>query len=672
MIDLNSNLDVVKGAGSATREKLSRLGIESVRDLLMHVPFRYEDYSNVSVVKGLKPGPVTLKGKFKSIKARHGRKGGLHITQAVFDDGTGGVEITWFNQPYRAKALNSNSEYYISGEYAFSRDRFGIINPDVERAAAFTTNTARIRGIYPETRGLRSATIRKLVYEAMKLVEWDEDLPHRILDQHSLPPMNDMLRQVHFPSSMDKLSYARRRLEFNEMFDLILAAQLLRNNLLKLNAREITLHSDSLKQFTASLPFTLTDAQRKAAWSIVQDMSSSQPMNRLVQGDVGSGKTVVAAIAARNVVEDGGQVAIVAPTVIVARQHAETFNELFSDKIPLLISSTPSRTKSVIKRQLKDGEIKLVIGTHALLQLDVEFKQLDLLVIDEQHRYGVKQRSELAHKDKIVPHVLTMTATPIPRTLALSIYSDLDVSVIDELPPGRKPVSTRVYGPGKRAYAYDNLAQELNKGHQAYVVCPLIDESDVLGVTSVAQEVKRITKAFKNRTIASLHGSLKPDEKETIVKNFEAGHIDILVSTTVVEVGVNVPNATFMLIEGAERFGLAQLHQLRGRVGRASDQAYCMAITTSAGQGRQRLAAFESTTDGFKIAELDLQLRGGGQLLGTMQSGAISFKHASLTNTKLVAEAREAVELFLAEYDLLQYPLLNSRVEQYKSMKRLN
>lgn len=667
------NVTSLKGVGEKTRKQLQRLEIMTVYDLLHHIPRRYVDYSRVQKTSELKPGPVTLKGVFRSVSQRRTRRGQV-LTSAVLDDGHGGCEVVWFNQPFRKAELEKKDEVYLSGELAMHGNRLSIVSPEYESVASVKKNTARIVPVYPLTKGLTSKKLRQLTHKALRETDAVGDfLPAELQEEQGLCGYQQMLENLHFPQSHELLADAKKRWAFNELFTSMLARKLLQEKLHKLTAPAISLNEDELKRFVDGLGFTLTDDQRVAAWEIIQDVCDSRPMNRLLQGDVGSGKTVVSALAIQQMLMSGKQVAVVAPTEIVAKQHADTYAQFFGDEVALLTSSQTAATKRRRKNQLAGKEKLLAVGTHALLQPDVEFAELGLLIIDEQHRFGVRQRQRLIKQKGYVPHVLSMTATPIPRTLSLSLYNDLEISTIRTLPPGRKPVKTAVYGPGKRQHVYDRLSEALIQNQQAYVVCPLIDESDTLGVTSVTREFERIRKYFKKHTVGALHGQLKPDEKAKMIADFVEGSIDILVATTVVEVGVNVPNAIFMLIEGAERFGLAQLHQLRGRVGRADQQAYCYALTSSSAQARKdRLQAFSETTDGFKLAELDLELRGPGAIFGTLQSGLPDFTYADLSDLKQIKRVRAAIKSIISRPRLLQYPLLQKRLTEYSALHHLN
>ena len=645
-MDLRSPLQHVKGVGPAVAEKLKTLKLETVEDLLLNFPRKYEDYSELIPIGQIKQGQVSVQGRVTQVAGRYVRRG-LHITEAIISDETGSLRVVWFNQPYRATAIKKDAEYFLSGNFELSNRRFVLMNPSMELVSSFPTNTARVIPVYRETIGLKSHVIRKLIRELAPLIDsLPESMPDWLMVTFRLMPRAQAVFAVHFPKDVEDLARARARLGFEEVFYLTLASLLNKYELYTEHSLTIPFDEALIKEFVSSLPFPLTDAQRRVAWQIFKDLEKTQPMNRLVEGDVGSGKTIVAAMAAIETIAAGYQVSLMAPTEILARQHQETLNAIFQNfhplplKAELLVSGIKSPDKTRIKDAVKSGATRLVVGTHALIEEDVDMHKLGLVIIDEQHRFGVDQRKKLQAKAGHMPHVLSMTATPIPRTLALTLYGELDISVIDELPPGRKPVKTEIHSPNSRSQLYKQIDEQIEAGRQVFVVCPLISESDNLGVTSVEQEYEKLQKTiFKHRRIGLLHGKLKSDEKEQIIASFARHELDILIATTVIEVGVNIPNASVMLIEGAERFGLAQLHQLRGRVGRSSHQAYCFLVPSNSKEPSQRLRALESSTDGFRLAEFDLELRGPGAIYGTRQSGILDLRIAKLTDTKLIAAA---------------------------------
>jgi len=678
-VRLSDDITELKGVGEELAKKLAVLGIYKIDDLIEDFPRRYEDYSNITDIKQLRPGPVTLKAKISSVTGRYVRRG-MHITEAIASDETASVRLVWFNQPYRAGAVKQGQEYFVAGEYALKRSRFSLTNPSVELVSDFPVNTARIIPVYRETKGLKSNQIRRLIREALNIVkELPEHLPAWLLKQQKLMDYKDAVSEVHFPSGAKALESARKRLAFEEVFQLTLAALLNRQENMKEKGLAIPFNVDLAKEFVSHLPFKLTDAQRKVVWRIYQDMDQSQPMNRLVEGDVGSGKTVVAAMAALMAMEQGFQVAFMAPTEILARQHAETLSSLFNsvgygEQIGLLLGSLTSKAKNTVHDKITDGTIRLIIGTHALISEKVDMHKLGLIIIDEQHRFGVEQRKKLQAKAGHMPHVLHMTATPIPRSLALTLYGELDISLLDEMPPGRRRILTETVSTVAREKVFKAVDEQLSRGRQMFVVCPIISESDTsvgLSAESVFEEFSK--KRFKNRRVALLHGRMKATEKERVMADFLAKKYDILVSTTVIEVGVDVPNATVMMIMGAERFGLAQIHQLRGRVGRGAHQSYCYLLLSDNKAPLQRLKALESTTDGFKLAELDLQLRGPGAIYGTIQHGALDLRIANLSDIKLISAARSAAQEFIDKKEHLDtYPHLKSKVTSLRAITNLN
>jgi ATP-dependent DNA helicase RecG len=677
-VDLQLSITELKGVGDEVAKKLAILGIRSVSDLIENFPRRYEDYSNISNISGLRPGITTLEAKISQVTGRYVRRG-LHITEAIASDESGSVRLVWFNQPYRAGAIRHNQPYFVAGEYGLRRGRFSILNPSLELVSSFPVNTARIIPIYRETKGLKSATIRKLIREALNLqLQLPEILPKWLVDEQKMMSHGDAVTEMHFPSSAEYLQKAKKRLGFEEVFQLTLAALLNKYELAHEHALLIPFEEKLAKDFVKRLPFKLTDAQRKAAWQIYLDMAKTYPMNRLVEGDVGSGKTVVAAMAAIMAMEQGFQVAFMAPTEILARQHADTlFNLLgnvnYGEHVGLIIGGMTAKQKDLAREKIASGEIQLIVGTHALITEKVDVHKLGLIIIDEQHRFGVDQRKKLQAKAGHMPHVLHMTATPIPRTLALTLYGELDISVLDEMPPGRQPIITKLESPNSRKQLYAKIDKELEKGRQMFVVCPLITDSETSEGLSVEEVYEKLTKEFKNRRVGILHGQLKSKEKDEVMQKFINRGYDILVSTTVIEVGVDVPNASIMLIEGAERFGLAQAHQLRGRVGRGEYQSYCYLMMSDSKAPNTRLRALETTNDGFKLAQLDLEIRGPGAIYGLSQHGALDLRVASLSDTKLIAAARKSAQEFIDKKEnLKKYPILETKVTELRAVTNLN
>lgn len=669
----------LRGVGPELAKKFASLGIYTVQNLLEYYPRRYDDYSQIQPIIRIKPGVVSIKAVIKQAKGRYVRRG-MHVTEAAASDETGSVRLVWFNQPYRATALKPNTEYYISGDFQLSYRRLSIMNPSVELASDFPINTARIVPVYRETKGLKSSQIRKIIRSSLPaLKNHGETLPPHIIKRQKLMSYDQAVQTMHFPKDMADLLNAQKRLGFEEVFQLSLAALLNKHELLKETAIAVPFDEKLAKNFVGHLPFKLTDEQRKAIWQIYQDIQKDQPMNRLLEGDVGSGKTVVAAMAAVMTLQQDFQVALMAPTEILARQHAESLHELLeplgmAEQLTLLVGGLKPAQKKNAQKSLATGKARFVVGTHALIQEKVNFNKLALVIIDEQHRFGVDERKKLQAKAGHAVHVLNMTATPIPRSLALTLYGELDITLIDSKPAGRKPIITKIISPNSRAQLYEKIDKELASGRQMFVVTALIKESDQLSVRAAEEVYKELSsKIFRHRRIGLLHGKLKPDEKDSIMQQFLNHELDILVATTVIEVGVNVPNATVMLIENADRFGLAQIHQLRGRVGRSHYQGYCFLITSDSSAPSRRLRALEQTNDGFRLAELDLEIRGPGAIYGKQQHGQLDLRVAKLTDTRLIAAARSEAGRCIDEgVNLLEYTQLYTRVQKLRAITNLN
>ena len=678
-MELTDAVSKLKGVGPAVAAKFAILGLKTIADLIDNYPRRYEDYSQLTLINAMHPGMVSIQATIKSAAGRYVRRG-MHITEAVASDETGSVRLVWFNQPYRAQSLKAGQDYYISGEFELSRGKFAIMNPSIELVGDFSVNTARIIPIYRETKGLTSRQIRQALSQVIPVLkQLPETLPLHVIKHQKLTSFAKALQAIHFPDSSDDLELARRRLGFEEVFSLSLASLLNKRDNQKEQALAVPFHETLARDFVSNLPFTLTDAQRKVIWQIYLDLQKSQPMNRLIEGDVGSGKTVVATMAALMVMHEGWQVALMAPTELLARQHAETIYNLLSpiglaDQVGLLVGSLPAAQKRRAQAAISNGQTRLMIGTQALIQEKVNMERLALVVIDEQHRFGVDQRKTLQVKAGHMPHVLSMTATPIPRSLALTLYGELDISIIADKPVGRLPIITQVMSPNSRPQLYKQVDEELQTGRQLFVVCPVITDSETLDVKSAESVYDELQKTvFKHRRIGLLHGKLKPAEKTAIMQDFVDKKLDILVATTVIEVGVDVPNATIMLIESSERFGLAQLHQLRGRVGRSHHQGYCYLMMSDSKPPGRRLRALESSSDGFKLAELDLELRGPGAIYGQMQHGQLDLRIAKLSDTKLIAAARsEAQAIIDSGQDLLEYSYLMQHVTKLRAVTNLN
>lgn len=678
-MNLGSRVQSIKGVGAELAKKLAHQNIYTVGDLLEYYPRKYDDYSVITDVKKLKPGPISIKASIKQIKGRYVRRG-LHITEAIASDPSDSVRLVWFNQPYRAQATKRGAQYFISGEFQLSYQRLSIMNPSIELVSDFPINTARIVPIYKESKGLKSLQIRKAVKSALALVRsLEESLPPWIVKGQQFISRSAAVEIMHFPTNSNDLGDAKRRLGFEEVFQLSLAAQLNKRDQSTEHALKVNFDSNLAKQFVKNLPFKLTNAQRKIIWQIYLDMQKPTPMNRLVEGDVGSGKTVVAAMAGVMALKNDLQIALMAPTELLARQHADVIFNLLApmnmqSRVSLLIGSMTPKVKADAHKQIKAGKIGFIVGTHALISDKVDMHKLGLVIIDEQHRFGVEQRKKLQAKAGHMPHVLSLSATPIPRSLALTLYGELDVSVLDEMPIGRVPPITTICSPNSRAQVYAQIDKIIDTGGQAFVVCPTITEGEFNQTASAENTYQSLSKGvFKHRKLGLLHGRMKAPEKEQTMSAFVNGDIDLLVTTTVIEVGVDVPRASVMFIESADRFGLAQIHQLRGRVGRRGQQAYCFLMTSDSQMPSTRLRALTTTNDGFKLAELDLEIRGPGAIYGTMQHGALDLRIAKLSDTKLIAAAHNAAKQFIKKEEKLQnYPHLFERVSNLRAITNLN
>ncbi len=678
-MNLATSLEKIKGVGPQTSTQLAAAGLFTVGDLITFLPRAYEDYSHVTRIADIKPGKVTVKARCEKIETRPVRRG-MRVTTATLSDDSGKIQAVWFNQPYRATQLKGDGEFFFSGEFEFSYNRYQLTNPSAEKVSEMPVQTDRIVPIYRAVAGLKTALVRKILSELRPLMTMlPETLPEELVKNEKLLNYSDAILGMHFPDTRERIEEARERLAFEELFHLLLASQLNKQENAKLEGWHIPFNQAVVKDFVTNLPFKLTNAQRIAAWDILQNFENKIPMNRLLQGDVGAGKTVVAGLAARQAAHEGFQTALMAPTEILANQHAATLDTLlnpFGVKVGLLTGSVKSKARAALYAAIRNGDVDVVVGTHALIQSTVEFHKLGFVVIDEQHRFGVAQRQELLKKSEKMPHLLAMTATPIPRSLALTVYGELDISVLNEKPANRKPIITKIWSPNSRPQLYALVDEEIKKGRQAYVICNLIDNNPTNELKSVQAEYKRLQgSVFKHRKIGLLHGRLSGAEKEAVMSLFAKGDIDILVSTTVVEVGVDVPNATVMLIEDGDRFGLAQLHQLRGRVGRSDQQSYCYIIPSDSKQPSQRLKEIEKSNDGFYLAEVDLKLRGPGEIYGRAQHGALNLQVATLGDTKLIARAQKAAQGFVKTYDmnnLLHYEVLDRQVKTYQRLTTLN
>ncbi len=673
---LDAPLENVKGVGNILSDKFALLNLKTVQDLVYFFPRRYDDFSQVINIADIVPGKVTVKAKVESVAGRYVRRR-MHITEAVIADDTAKTRAVWFNQPYRAKQLTSGEEYFFSGSYDMQRNRYVLSNPSTEQAKTFGVSTARIVPVYPEAQGLKSQQIRKVLRELLPLINMLPDtLPESLVKKEKLLPLCDALRNIHFPETPELLQQAKDRIAFEELLGLLAASLLNKQDNTNLKGWHIPFNEIAAKQFTAKLSFKLTNAQRRAAWEIFKDFEQASPMNRLLQGDVGSGKTVVAAMAAFMAARAGYQTAFMAPTEILASQHAATLSDLLEPMgvtVGLLVGSVKAKAKSELKQRIASGQVVVVVGTHAIIQKDSNFHKLGLVIVDEQHRFGVRQRSELLARSQNMPHMLSMTATPIPRSLQLTVYGELEVSILNELPKGRLPIVTKVVTPTARYVAYQKIDQEISEGRQAYVVCPVIAIGANAELKSVQTEHERLNKSiFKHRRLGLLHGQLKADEKEQVMQKFKRGELDMLICTTVVEVGVDVPNATIMLIEGADRFGLAQLHQLRGRVGRGKDQSHCYLVPSTAQAVSRRLRELEQSNDGFHLAEVDLQLRGPGEIYGRAQHGQLNLAFVDISDLAFTKRVRTAAEWLVGKQKIDPSSGLSQRINNFRRITSLN
>lgn len=678
---LDAELTVLQGVGPKNAESLERLGMKTLGDMLYNFPRRYEDYSQLKPIQSLMYGDVvTVIGTIQSVHNRPIRGGKSSLIEVIISDGTGALRVSFFNQPWLMNRFKQGDAISVSGKIDQYLGRIVMNSPDWEPVEMEHLHTNRIVPIYPLTeritqKWLRNQMNQVVTYWAPAVVD---ALPDNIRLSAKLVSLSEALTQAHFPNSQDRLKLARERLAFDEIFYLQMGVLRQKRDWQAVEGRRFTVSDEWLASRLAALPFTLTSAQQTALDDIRRDLDSGKPMNRLIQGDVGAGKTVVAALGLSMVVTNGAQAAVMAPTSILAEQHYRSFLNLLDrengilqeSEIRLLVGSTPEGEKEAIRQGLADGSIKIVIGTHAVIEPDVQFKDLQFVVIDEQHRFGVEQRAELRSKGTN-PHLLVMTATPIPRSLALTVFGDLDISVMDVVPEGRKPIATYVLRPQERERAYTMIHAQVKNGNQSFIVYPLIDESEKINVRAAVDDFETLSKqVFPDLKLGLLHGRMKPSEKDEVMLKFRDKEFDILVSTTVIEVGVDVPNSTLMLIEGADRFGLAQLHQLRGRVGRGSIQSTCLLIPTHEDAAEnERLQAMANTNNGFELADLDLKLRGPGEFLGTRQAGfASSLKMASITDVALIEKAREqAKSLFERDPELSQpeHALLAEAFERF-------
>lgn len=671
-MNLADSVDTLKGVGMKTALALKKYGIRTVGDFFYNLPRDYENYASPRTIAEMRPGKVVIKGKIEDLETRRARRRNMSVTEGVIRDETGAVRVVWFNQNYRKNLYQPGKEYYFTGNFEFRNGRYSLVSPSSAEVGRIDPRNG-LAPVYVAHGALKSGDFARLARNVRDLFAEIPDL----LPSVPKGTRAEALFNAHFPDSTAKITRARGYLAYEELFELILASKLNRRENEKLRADEIPFNKDKIREFVAGLPFRLTNAQRLAAWEIFQDMEKPTPMNRLLQGDVGSGKTMVAAMSAYEAILGGAQVALLAPTAILATQHFEGLVKILEPlgvRAALLTGAT--KQKPELKRRVASGEVDLVIGTHALLTDDTEFMRLGLVIIDEQHRFGVEQRQKLMLKSPAgkAPHLLAMTATPIPRSLQLTVFGDLDVSILNELPKGRQPITTEILREIEiRERLFPKISETLAKKQQIYWICKAIDSEAESDMTSVKTRFMRLKNDFPQAKIGFLHGKMKPAEKDTVMEQFSRGEIEILVSTTVVEVGVDVPNATLMIIENAESYGLAQLHQLRGRVGRGTEKSHCFLLTTGEFRPSRRLLELEKSNDGFYLAEVDLKLRGPGEIYGALQHGALDLRFASLGDTKLVHQAQKDVEKFLSEPGkMVEYKELMAGIVKYQQITTLN
>ena len=656
---LKNDISEVKSVGIKRAKLFNKLGIFTIEDMLSFYPRDYEDRSQVKNIADVIIGEsICIKAQPFSVMKNNKFRRGLSIQRVTVADSTGNVTISWFNQDWLVRSFDLSKEYIFYGKFTANNGKLEMTNPIFEPSENISKFTSRIVPIYPLTARLTQKVFQVAMQNCIPFIEeFTEALPDYVREKYTMCGTHYALKNIHFPEDFEKFEYARKRLAFEELLLLQLGIRLLKQKRVELCGTPL-LNDQIVENFIKTLAFPLTSAQKRVTNEIIADLKKVRPMNRLVQGDVGCGKTIVAAISMLVAVHNNTQSAMMVPTEILAEQHYKSLCEIFDKvgiKVALLTGSLTAKQKKDVCERMANGEVDIVIGTHALIQSNVTFKNLALIVTDEQHRFGVKQRAALAEKGSS-PHLLVMTATPIPRTLALILYGDLDVSVIDEMPPGRKLVETFAVDEGMRERINSFIIKQLDCGRQVYIVCPLIEESETLELKSATVYAQDLHKnALCNYTVECIHGRLKPREKDEIMRRFAEGEINVLVSTTVIEVGVNVPNASLMLIENAERFGLSQLHQLRGRVGRGQWQSYCILFCQGGNSiTKQRMAIMKETNDGFKISEKDLELRGPGEFFGTRQHGLPELKIANIyTDMELLTQAGETANTILENDYLL-------------------
>lgn len=664
-----TRVDKIAGIGPATADKLLAIGITTAEELLYLLPRSWDDLTQLTPIDQLQPGTqkYTVRATVEGLKIFQTKFRRMNLTQATAHDDSGSIAITWFNQPYLSKNITPGETYYLTGQVVAGKRGIMLSNPTIEPADKTPVHSGRIVANYASIGGMTTKVLRRIFLKLIpQLEELADPLPASLLKSHKLIALDTALRELHLPHSSDSLEAAKARLAFDELLAVQLQVQSNKLVIGKHKAKPIPTDIDFIKGLIAQLPYALTNGQKRALWDTLQDLSDGKPTNRMIEGDVGSGKTIVAALTMLNAAKYGYQSALMAPTEVLATQHFHNLQGLVE---------TAGYTISLQTQSLTIGNTTadIIIGTHKLIQKGVSIPHLNLVIVDEQHRFGVRQREALkqmgAIHDEVFPHFISLTATPIPRSLALTLFGDLDLSIIPARPISRLPIITEIATSKTRSKIYSLIEQQLATGRQAFVVTPLISASQKLNAKSTEAEAASLREIFPNRTIAILHGKLTGAEKSSTMEQFKSGNIDILVSTTVIEVGIDIPNATVMFIEGAERFGLAQLHQLRGRVGRGQHQSYCfVAPTEDETDTIERLEQFAQTTDGFALAQLDLEQRGAGSLLGTTQAGFVKFRLADWTNAEKIETAQTAAKQLLEQSpDLSAYPKLRDQLNRQDS-----
>lgn len=710
-LDLSSPITSLRFVGVRSALRLKRLGIQTIRQLLWHLPARYEDYSQSVPIADVVPGEkISIQGRILNIANRNIWPRRMTITTATLQDDSGAIRAVWFNQPYLTETLAEGALVSMAGKVVLDKRGIYLSSPIYEKISSPTQvqsndlrHTGRLVPIYPETEGVTSKFLRYLIQPVLEDLQLNDPIPEPIRHKYGLLDLSQAVKTIHYPENVSDVEPSKERLAFDDLILFQLKALHDRRLLNRLRSPRVLMDKEYMKEKVNSLPFPLTHDQRVAAVEILNDMGRNFPMNRLLEGDVGSGKTVVALLAALHAAHHGWQTVILAPTEVLALQHYRTLSTMAEREkthIALLTGAYArldggEATKASVKKAIGVGLAKIIIGTHAVLQEDVHFAGLALVVIDEQHRFGIAQRSALVkadrHSNGKVPHLLSMTATPIPRTLALTIFGDLDISIIREKPKGRQPIITKVVGANERAEVYDFIRNQVASGRQVFVICPRIEATSTdqtvsstkssklkqskmnplwAEVKAVEDEYARLKKdIFPTLRLAILHGRMKPAEKQGVMQEFKDGWHDVLVATSVIEVGVDVPNATIMVIEGADRFGLAQLHQFRGRVGRDVHQSYCFLFPTEDAGARARLAALERSDDGFVLAETDMKLRGPGEFFGLKQSGLPDLTMLALANVDLIKKARTAARVLMKnDPDLKRYPILRAQLDEFRRL----